>query len=257
MKRATVMIRRPPPFRIEAFRSGLRSIGYQLRDEPEERPTKDDLLILWNRYGSGERWARVYEAAGAHVLVAENGYMGREWRGETWYTLCRTRHNGAGQWPQADVGRWSGFHMELAPWREQGNHVLVLPVRSIGAPPVRQPDDWLGKTLTYLRGTTARPLRVRLHPGERPALVPLEDDLKGAHCCVTWGSGAGIKAIAAGIPVIYGFPQWIGAPAARALGHNIEDPFLGDRLPMFERLANAMFSVNEIATGKPIEALLQ
>ena len=38
----------------------------------------DDILIIWNRYGKNDEYARQFEAAGATVLIAENGYIGSD-----------------------------------------------------------------------------------------------------------------------------------------------------------------------------------
>jgi hypothetical protein len=69
---------------------------------------------------------------------------------------------------------------------------------------------------------------------------------------VTWGSGAGIKSIVAGIPVFHEMPNWIGAPAAKLGLDDIEQPFLGDRQPMLNRLAWAQWDLDEIASGEAI-----
>jgi hypothetical protein len=73
---------------------------------------------------------------------------------------------------------------------------------------------------------------------------------------VTWGSGAALKALAMGVPVFHTFPQWIGAGAANPLGSDLEKPFRGDRLPMFRRLAWAMWPLHELESGAAFAALL-
>jgi hypothetical protein len=87
--------------------------------------------------------------------------------------------------------------------------------------------------------------RVRAHPG-RSELLPLESDL--AHCgkVVTWGSGAAIKALMMGIPVISEMPNWIG----------MQDNSLAGRLEMFRKLAYAQWTLDEIRTGEPFGRLL-
>jgi hypothetical protein len=80
--------------------------------------------------------------------------------------------------------------------------------------------------------------------------------LADCFAAVTWGSGAAIKAIIAGVPVFHEFSRWIGAPAAKFGAANLEQPFVGDRLPMLRRLAYAQWSVAEIERGEPFALLL-
>jgi hypothetical protein len=58
-----------------------------------------------------------------------------------------------------------------------------------------------------------------------------------------------------GVPVFYGFPQWIGALAAKPVSGPLE-PFYGDRDPMMQRLMQSMWTVEEIASGEPFRHLL-
>jgi hypothetical protein len=73
---------------------------------------------------------------------------------------------------------------------------------------------------------------------------------------VTWGSGAAIKAIAAGIPVFHELKCWIGAEAAQFGIEDLEHPFLGDRHLMFHRLSWAMWTSEELESGEPFRWLL-
>lgn len=86
--------------------------------------------------------------------------------------------------------------------------------------------------------------------------MALQDDLANAWAVATWGSGAALKALLMGVPVFHAFPQWIGKAAARPFRCPIEEPFLDDRLPMFRRLAWAIWSADEIARGEPFRCLL-
>jgi hypothetical protein len=147
--------------------------------------------------------------------------------------------------------------VELKPWREKGDHILVLPQRGVGPPGVAMPQGWADRTRKILKRTTKRPIHVRPHPGRNPC--PLEPDLKNCWAAVTWGSGAGIKAICAGIPVFYEFPAWIGGSAARPYckeSIDIENPYTGNRDPMLLSLSWAQWTVHEIAEGTPFKLLL-
>lgn len=168
------------------------------------------------------------------MLVTENAAWGNGFAGDSWLTIAKNQHNTAGRFPIGDDARWDDLGVELAPWRTDGETV-ILPQRGIGSPPTAMPRNWLKKH----HG------RVRTHPGTKPCM-PLEDDL--AHCgrVVTWGSGAAIKALMMGIPVMSDMPDWIGEQ------DNTDD----GRLAMFRRLAWAQWRYSEIESGEAFERLL-
>lgn len=252
--KAALLLRPEPAFRIDGFASGLEKAGLAVSRLPERDPKPGDVLVLWNRYPQRERFAQAYEAAGATVLVAENGYLGREWRGGFWYALSASHHNGAGEWVAGGPERWGSFGIDCRPWRNDGDEVVILAQRGFGHPKVREPRGWPERALRSLQALGLR-ARIRRHPGEagpKGALdVELDRDLSRARACVTWGSGAALKALLLGVPVFNGFGQWIGRSAARPFGMPLSEAFRGDRLPMFRRLAWAMWEIEEIAAGDP------
>lgn len=286
--RASILVRAVPSFRYDAFAAGLAACGYSIQERrgsyfaglAVKDPRPDDVLVVWNRTHLTDRWVRLYQQAGARVIVAENGYLGRKWLGDTWYALALDHHNGAGKWPDSCQGtspancqalhsrfrdpdngvenfRWDSLNVELAPWRKGGRDILILAQRGIGEADVRSPPGWTQGARNIIRARSQRPVRVREHPGERGARISLEDDLAGVWAAVTWGSGAALRAIVAGIPVFHAFPQWIGAPAASPWESDLERPFLGDRLPMLRRLALAQWRLAEIESGMAFRALLE
>lgn len=252
---AACLIRAIPHYRNDAFVTGLRRAGFHVTDRANMDPAPGDVLVIWNRYGLYDMHACRYEKAGATVLIAENGWIGADERGSHLFALCHGGHNGAGTWHVGDHDRWAQLGIELEPWRRRGRHILVLPQRGIGPPGVAMPMSWPATVTARLKLITDRPIVVRPHPGNRSEAVPLIVDLRKCWAAVTWASGAGIKAIVAGVPVFHEMPSWIGAGAARRGIDAIEDPFLGDRLPMLRRLAWAQWTATEIATGEPFVCL--
>ena len=252
--RAFVLIRHDPLYRRESFEQGLRALGYEIHGTPRGQWRSDDVLVIWNRYGDGARYAAEADSHGVKVIVAENGYLGRDWRGEHWYALARDYHNGAGYWPIGGAERWQSFGVEMAPWREGGKEIVVLATRSIGPEGIAEPRQWCAKQYDSIRRYTDTPVRIREHPGERPC-VSLEHDLRDAKAVLTWGSGAALKALLMGIPVFYGFKNWIGAGAGRYWDGKLE-PATPCRLNTFQRLAWSMWNTREIATGEPFARLL-
>lgn len=253
--RAACLLKREPHYRHAAFEAGLVACGFDVGPVPR-RWEPGDLLVIWNRQRGHHFTATDAEQHGATVIVTENGYIGADDEGRHLFALAVGHHNGAGRWPVGGPERWAALDVTLKPWREDGDHVLVLPQRGIGAPDVAMPKIWPFDVYDRLTRMTGRPVRVRQHPGMRVDGPSLDEDLRGAWCAVTWGSSAALKALAAGVPVFHEMRQWIGAPAARLLCDGVEDVALPDRLPMFQRLAWAQASAAEIATGEPFRRLL-
>lgn len=241
---ANVLLHNGSYYRKHVYKSGLEALSFTPIEDHNHRPNSDDVLLIWNRSKNREHIARRYETVGAKVFVTENGYIGKT------KALAVGHHSGAGQWYVGEKDRWSGLGIELKPWREDGDHILVLPQRSIGEPEIAMPKNWENTIIPHLKKLTKRPIKVRRHPGKDRDADPVEKDLEGAWAAVTWASGAGIKAIVAGIPVFHQLGNWIGAPAASTNLCELETPWMGDRLPMLKRLAWAQWTWDEIRSGE-------
>jgi hypothetical protein len=238
-------------YRRDAFETGLRKLGYEIVSQPCARPNAGDVLVLWNRYARDEDHARRYENAGAMVLIAENAWLGPEEKEQHHFAICRNHHNGAGTWHVGPEPRPLGVN--VTPWRQAGTHILVLPQRGMGERGVAQPSNWLTTVLDGLGRVTDRPVKVHAHPGQRPH-PPI--DWSDTYAAVIWASGAGIKAIVAGIPVFHTFGNWIGKDAAVYGIGRLDQPFMGDRRPMLHKLSWAQWTSEEISKGTPFECLL-
>lgn len=262
MNRAYVMVKRHVEARHDAFCAGFKATGYQVvLHEPRNDVRPGDVLAIWNRKSQHEIIADRFEAAGGTVLVAENGYIGRDACGQQYLALARHAHNGRGEWPSGGPERWQRLGVDLRPWRTDGQHILICPNRSFGMRGFIMPQGWAEETAKRLTQFTSRPVRIRPHPGhwKRLPVHPdetLRADLRNAWAVVVWASSAGVKALVAGIPVIRCAPWWIAASAA---GHDlaqIETPPMPDRLPAFQRLAWAQWTIAEIADGTAFRALI-
>jgi hypothetical protein len=255
--RAWLALRPGVEYRREAFKAGLEACGYEVRCELTERPGPDDVLVTWNRYGQNDRVARLFEAKGLPVLVAENGYLGNDFAGAKWYAISRNQHNGCGSWPEGGADRWDSLGVKLEPWRSVGE-VVILAQRGIGPEGVAMPPRWCH----WMQGELAKKgvsARLRPHPGRHPA-PSLEQDLAKAGCVVTWSSGAALKALMMGVPVYHGLIRWIGKSCAKPAHHLLREyaPFRDDaaRLDMFRRLAWAQWRLEEIESGEAFRRLL-
>lgn len=240
-------------YQRSAFESGLSRLGFEIVGRPLATPRPGDLLVLWNRYSKNEQEARAYERAGCIVLVAENAWIGPEAKGEHHFAICRGHHNGAGSWHIGPTPRYQVA--ECKPWRSDGSHVLMLPQRGMGESGVAMPKGWMEETRNRLATSTDRPVVIRNHPGIRPHPTEIPE-FENCWAAVTWASGAGLKAIIAGIPVFYEYPKWIGAAAARYGIEDLESPYLGERETLMRYLSWAQWTAEEIASGEPFRWLV-
>lgn len=249
MKRAMLMLldQSRKQREADALAAGLAAHGRTVSRSIQD-PRAGDVLIVWNRMGHHNAQAKLFERCGARVIVAENGYLGAEWRGQRWMALSVGHHNGAGYWRAGGPERWDSWDVDLAPMRRPGGPTLLLAQRGIGEPALRAPERW---TSDMSRRFMAR---IRRHPGTHIG-VPLEDDLKGASAVVTWSSGAALRAMLLGLHCWHGMPGWIGAPASTHVGAQALDTS-DRRLPMLRRLAWAMWTEQEVAAGAAFEGLL-
>ena len=239
------------------FEIGLRSVGYQLLDAVPQDISPEDVVIAWNRRRCDEDTIRRFERAGARVIIAENGYIGNNGYGKKLFAMALGHHCGAGKWHVGDEHRWRRHNIRLADWRSEGSEIIVLPQRAIGEPGVAMPKEWDWQIVERLRKVTKRPVRVRPHPGKEPAATALHEDIAHAWAVVTWSSGAAIKALAMGVPAFYLFKDWIAAPMAKFGIDDIENPYLGDRVPALHSIGWAQWTAEEIMNGLPFRYLCQ
>lgn len=269
--RAFVMMRRDPGIRSDAFMAGLKACGYETRfGAPETNAQRGDVLVIWSRYAEHHAAAEVFEKKGGTVLVAENGYLGAGgtspkldlaggMRPEHYMAIGVGYHNDERtvQWTHHAPKRFQRLGVDLKPWRQAGDYILLCPNRAFGAPGRLMPAAWPVEVEQRLKKLTKRPVKLRPHPGNHLPRYALEDDLKNAWAVVIWSSSAGVHALAAGIPVVCEAPAWILKSAATTyenwdatVWHD------GPRQHGFERLANGQWTLAEIARGEPFRHLL-
>lgn len=256
--RAFNLIRTEPHYRRWAFERGLTACGYEVVNGPcRGMPAAQDVLIIWNRYGRFDTEARRFEQAGAKVIVAENGVLGRDWRGTFWYSIALSNPAAVGgRVPDLGGDRWASWNVDWCGWRNSGKEVIVLAQRGIGPPGLASPPAWHHRAVEDLKRRTNRTIRIREHPGENPA-KPLAEDLADAHCVVTWASNAALKALLLGVPVFAACSSWCGYAAAAEYGADIEQPKRADPTPVLQRIACTSYHIEELATGQPFENLLR
>lgn len=250
--RAALLFRPNRHYRADEFARGLGRHGYQVCRSPITDPGPSDVLVIWNRTRRHEAEAARFERAGGRVIVAENGYLDRH-GGEKHYALALGSHNGPGRWFVGDKAR---YEIDDQPWGSRGESVLVLAQRGIGQPGIAMPLDWIRTVMAKLARITQRPILLRRHPGLHGFRGALESDIAKAHCAVTWGSGAGIKAICAGLPCFHELDGWIGNSASARLADSVEQCDTPDRGLLWRRITWAQWTMREIECGEAFDRLL-
>ena len=214
-----------------------------------------DVVIVWN--GHTRKHGEVssaYKARGVPVVAVEWGYFER----------------GCGNFALGDGGHyWIPIHTPglrllsgFGDPQPRGDVVLVC-----GQDP--RTDKRIGEMVEELiRPNTARKIAFRPHPSvavsapwadEEVSGTTLEFDLSRAWCVVTWTSNVGNEAIVRGIPVLCG-PGAMYSSVAECDWKRVESvtpPPAKDVSGYISRLAWAQWTLDELATGLPLEFVLQ
>ncbi len=256
-----------------AIRQGLDHLGLQ----HTSHDTTADVAVIWSVLWAGrmqknqEVWNQ-FRHSGRPVMIAEVGMLSR---GQTW----KLSVNGTGSYAYhgegLDLQRTSKLNLVCKPWQQTGSRIVVCAQRTqslqwAGQPPL---EKWLADTRDQLRLHTQRPLVLRTHPRqkidavagyevERPGHVHgTYDDfdfgktLSDAWAVVNHNSGPGSQAVIAGIPAFVDASS-LAAPVANFSFADIEHPKMPDRGDWVLRLSHTEWTIQEIATGWPIQRLL-
>ena len=162
--------------------------------------------------------------------------------------------------------------LELKPWRQTGNHILILGQRTQSWNMLnRNGLDWIIGMVARVKQYTDRKIIIRLHPGDKtydlenrrklhqifsktnvtvsnnPSIAA---DLSNAWCSVGYNSTPNCASVIEGVPVYLDDPlnSW-----AREVGFDnlsdINDPPMPDREKWLEKIANIHWNNTEISTG--------
>lgn len=141
--------------------------------------------------------------------------------------------------------RWDALKKRLSlavgDWKK-GSHVLV----TLSDPRTYEffgVEDFPNEVVEEIKQYTDREIRVR----PRKCPIPLHEDLRDAHCLVTYASNSVVDALLCGVPVIP-----LGPSISRPLGgslQEIESPKYPDREDFFRHMAYSQFTNEEFASG--------
>ena len=175
--------------------------------------------------------------------------------------------------------RWnqvqSSCRVQLQPWRQSGQHVLLCLQRDGGWSMAGwDVIDWALKNIIEIRKYSDRPIRIRPHPGDKKARQYCErimklcqgrglkglgisndkhsllDDFTDCWVVVNHNSSPGVAAAIQGIPVILTDPDRSQARDVATVGINqIENPLIPDREAWAQRISQFHWSHEELRSG--------
>jgi len=256
-----------------AFQQGLNQLGFA----HSSHDMSADVAVIWSVLWSGRMrynqavWQH-FKKLGRPVIVLEVGMLQR---GHTWKMGINGTGSAAFYGHDLDLQRPSKLNLQLKPWQQSGDDVVIALQRDdseqwVGLPPT---EKWLKQTVDQLRQVTQRSIVIRSHPRREVVVLPgcvidkplhmpnSYDDfdfnraLKNAWAVINWNSGPGSQAIMSGVPAFVG-PCSLAAPVANLDLLQIENPNKPDRNQWLVEVSHTEWTIDEIATGYPLSRLL-
>jgi hypothetical protein len=198
---------------LDAFAKGLERHGITpIRQPRYKKPPEADLVVFWSHkirnviHHQTER--------GLAYLVLEHGYFG-----DRVNVFASARFNGLNgnaenilAMEDAPSDRWEKHGGDVAPWKTDGDYVLLLG-QVDGDASLTQTGfkkSWYEEAALQAAWITGLPVMFRPHPksrqyvgvnGTQLSTGTLQEALAGAALAVTWNSTAGVDAALAGVPV--------------------------------------------------------
>ena len=193
------------------------------------------------------------------VIVLETGYVNRGDGENHHYAVGFNGLNGRADFRNKSMpgDRWRKLGAELQPYSRGEKVILCGQVPWDASVDMHDHVKWLKQTASQIQKVTDRKVVFRPHPkaavppmyGCEYSQKPLEEDLKDAHCVVTWNSNSAVEAAIYGKPVFafdHGSMCW--DIANKSLLH-IDDPQYLDRRQWANNLAYAQWTLAEIRNG--------
>lgn len=256
-----------------AFEKGVKALGHEIVKNDEDIP------VIWSVLWAGRMAANrtIFETAkrqGKPVIIIEVGNL---LRGTTW-RICLDHINNQGFFGNSenlDSMRPEKLGVQLHPEKlNRPEHILIASQhdRSLQWQGMPSMNNWIEKTVREIRQFSDRKIIVRPHPRSPIGPLSLSNvelekpvQLKNTydsfdidylcHCVVNYNSGPAVQAAIHGIPVIC--DQTSLANPISGQMENIEDIVLPDRTEWFLKLCHTEWTINEIATGAPLDRLLK
>jgi hypothetical protein len=258
---------------FDAFQRGINRLGHTAAPHGMSA----DVAVIWSTVWAGRMqpnhhvWQKFTDTQ-RPVIVLEVGMLSR---GITW--KMGLNGTGLGCYPVSELDPWrpTKLEIDLLPWQEQGNHILIAMQRTDSEQWAGMPagDQWLQQTVDTVRQYTDRPVVVRNHPRQatkipsgcqhwQPRSVAgtydcfdFNTSIADAWAVINWNSGPGSQAVIAGVPAFVGADS-LAAPVGNCDLAAIENPVRPDRSQWLLEVTHTEWTVDEIDSGWPIERLL-
>jgi hypothetical protein len=258
---------------FDAFQRGVDRLGFTAA--PHDMSA--DIAVIWSTVWAGRMrsnravWQE-FTNTQRPVVVLEVGMLSR---GITW--KMGINGTGLGCYAESDLDTWrlAKLEINLLQWREQGDHILIAMQRTDSEQWAGMPsgDKWLQQTVDTVRQYTDRPIVVRNHPRQATTIpqgcqhwqprsvagtydcFDFGNSIARAWAVINWNSGPGSQAVIAGVPAFVGADS-LAAPVGNHDLAAIENPVTPDRSQWLLKVSHTEWTVDEIATGRPIERLL-
>lgn len=260
---------------LTSFLEGCRRLGWT----PVENSYDADMAVIWSQVWAGRMllnqmvWQR-YRQSQRSVIVLEVGSL---FRGHTWKLGLDGINQDAHFVPSGTIpDRVKRLGIVMKDWQTTGSNILICTQRIDSEQWVGQPDlrSWIDTTITILRKYTDRKIIIRPHPRLglinrwpgvdviKPRSVPntyddydFESALATTWAVINHNSSPGIVSIINGVPAFVSRSS-LAADIANINLRSIETPSRRDRSRWIDRMAHTEWTVEELASGKPIQDLL-
>ena len=237
-----------------------------------------DVAVIWSvlwqgRMANYQKIWQDYRSKNKAVIVIEVGGIKRN---ETW-KIGINGINREADFANQQVGddeRWKKFNIELQPWKQTGNNIIICGQHTRSHqwrnnPPMSK---WFDNQITEIRKYTDRPIIIRPHPRNHVIIdtkkykdvkivgpvrdrktyddTDLAERLKTAWAVVSHSSNPAMTAVFSGIPV-YVSEASLSYDVGNSTFQNIDNPNMPDRKQWANKLAYTEWWTDEIAQGLP------
>jgi len=260
---------------FDAFARGAKSLGHDV----VWNNTNSDVDVIWSVLWRGRMaknkaiWDRNLAQSKPTVVLEVGGIR----RGTTWKVglngINRDAYFGT---TGMDSVRVHDLGLTLKPWRTDGEYILVCGQHEQSEQWRNQPrmSRWVMETIENIQAHTARPIIFRPHPRcrleaiekqyknvyrQEPRQLPgtyddFDMNFDNIYCTVSWTSNPGIHSVIEGVPAYTSQSSLAWDVSIKSLT-NLDNPLLPDRTQWLNDYAWTEFTIEEIASGMPLNCL--
>jgi len=260
---------------FDAFARGAKSLGHDV----VWNNTNSDVDVIWSVLWHGRMaknktiWDRNLAQSKPTVVLEVGGIK----RGTTWKVGLNGINRDAYFGPTGmDSLRVRDLGLELKPWRTDGKYILICGQHEQSEQWRNQPrmSRWVMETIENIQAHTDCPILFRPHP--RCRLEAIETQYKNVYrqeprqrpgtyddfdmnfdniyCTVSWTSNPGIHSVIEGVPAYTSQSSLAWDVSIKSLT-NLDNPPLPDRTQWLNDHAWTEFTIEEIASGMPLNRL--